>query len=301
MTADDAPAITDLLNLMDIAAGLDEGWTVGEVRALMAGWLSGDPDDGRVLCAADGSLAALGMVLAPENGTRTDLFGGVHPDWRGRGIGRELMGWQFERIATLRDSTAPGQTWQVDSGAVVDDTPALHLFERFGMKPIRYFSEMHVSIPDATVAEDPSGVRIAPYTPDLYPTLYATHMEAFADHWGFQHSSPEKWAARTVESEVFRGDLSRMAFDGDEMVAYVLAHDGVDDSIHISHVGTRRPWRGRHIASALISQVLAAAAKDGKTEATLGVDAESPTGAVGVYERAGFAVKSRFVDYRREI
>jgi ribosomal protein S18 acetylase RimI-like enzyme len=37
----------------------------------------------------------------------------------------------------------------------------------------------------------------------------------------------------------------------------------------------------------------------GMTSAWLGVDAENPTGALGVYERAGFAVHSRAVAYRK--
>jgi ribosomal protein S18 acetylase RimI-like enzyme len=35
------------------------------------------------------------------------------------------------------------------------------------------------------------------------------------------------------------------------------------------------------------------------TSAALGVDAENPTGALGLYERAGFAVHDRFVAWRK--
>ena len=301
VTVDDAAALADLLNIIEVAGGAEPGWTEGEVRAHIIGELSSDPDDGRVLCAADGTPVALGTVIPPEKGTRTDLFGGVHPDWRGRGIGRELLAWQFDRITALRDAGEPHGTWQVDAGALTTDTSALRLFERFDMKPIRYFSEMHIDLPAATVAEAPTGVRITAYDKTMFAALHRTHLEAFAGHWGFQPSSPEKWAAQTVESEVFRADLSRIAFDGDEMVSYVLANDSVDDIVYLSHIGTRRAWRGRRIASAMIAEVLAAAMNDGKTEATLVVDAENPSGAVAVYERAGFAVRSQFVDYRREI
>ena len=145
-------------------------------------------------------------------------------------------------------------------------------------------------------------MRITAYDSSMFAALHRTHMEAFADHWGFQPSTPEKWAGRTVESEVFRPDLSRIAFDGDEMVVLRARERRRRRQPFTSRTSARGGrGAGRRIASALIAEVLAAATNDGKTEATLGVDADSPTGAVGVYERAGFAVRSRFVDYRREI
>jgi ribosomal protein S18 acetylase RimI-like enzyme len=39
----------------------------------------------------------------------------------------------------------------------------------------------------------------------------------------------------------------------------------------------------------------------GMEAASLGVDAENPTGAVGLYERLGFAVNRRFVRLRRPV
>ena len=81
----------------------------------------------------------------------------------------------------------------------------------------------------------------------------------------------------------------------------MLAYNNVEGREYIGQVGTRRPWRKRGLASALISASLAAAVADGKSSASLGVDADSPTGAVGVYERLGFEVKHKFVSYRRSV
>lgn len=67
--------------------------------------------------------------------------------------------------------------------------------------------------------------------------------------------------------------------------------------MYIGQVGVRRPWRRRSVAAALLAEALAAAAAAGKATASLGVDADSPTGAVGVYERVGFATVTRWVTY----
>jgi len=69
-----------------------------------------------------------------------------------------------------------------------------------------------------------------------------------------------------------------------------------------------RQWRATRVRRALrlasehlLAEVLRAAAAAGLPRASLGVDAKNPTGAVGVYERAGFAVEHSFLAYRRPI
>lgn len=57
---------------------------------------------------------------------------------------------------------------------------------------------------------------------------------------------------------------------------------------YIATVAVTKAARGRGIASALIRRSLAAAHADGCTVATLYVDADSPTGALALYEHTGF-------------
>jgi ribosomal protein S18 acetylase RimI-like enzyme len=55
------------------------------------------------------------------------------------------------------------------------------------------------------------------------------------------------------------------------------------------------------VAGALLAEVIAASAQAGYPHVCLEVDADSLTGAVGVYERAGFTAEHTFVTYRRPI
>ncbi len=75
---------------------------------------------------------------------------------------------------------------------------------------------------------------------------------------------------------------------------------GVRDA-YIGQVGTRRPYRGRGAANALLLRMLAAAAEEGYRTASLGVDADNPTGALGLYERLGFKVTRRATAYVRPL
>jgi ribosomal protein S18 acetylase RimI-like enzyme len=320
----DAAAVADLINRTEVQHGADPGFTEGAVQAIVTTiakdferdtrmvFALGDADsadadsadadsaDAGSATGADrhGTLIAFGAVSAPPpGGHRADTFGGVHPDWQGRGVGRALLTWQFERIGELRATRAPDEEWQVDAGGNVLDERGIRLFESFGMKPVRYFFDM---VADPTAAPDvavPDGLRVEEYTPELAERLYAAHMEAFSDHWGYQRRPYEEFRTLTVGSSDFRGDLTRIAFDGNEIAGYVLAYDGADNGHYIGQVGTRRPWRRRGLAGALVAQSMRAAAAAGRAKSALGVDADSPTGAVGVYERVGFEVHARFVAY----
>ena len=97
-----------------------------------------------------------------------------------------------------------------------------------------------------------------------------------------------------------------IAWDGDEIAA------GVNNSIHpeenealgiqrgwLDSVFTRRAWRRRGLARALIARSLVLFRDRGMTSAALGVDADNPSGALGLYEEAGFAVDDRFTASRK--
>ena len=127
-------------------------------------------------------------------------------------------------------------------------------------------------------------------------------MEAFADHWGYQYRPFETWSSLTLSSTTFNPGLSVIAMAGTEIAGYTLSYDdAITDQIYIGQVGVRRPWRRRGLASAMLVRVLGLAAEAGRTTAALDVDADSPTGAVGVYERVGFQTMHTLVTCARQL
>jgi mycothiol synthase len=294
--AGDGAALAELFNLIDAAAGGHPGFT-GEMVGEFFGLARDPAADSRVTLSGDRVVAAAVVPTPPGGGFRVDLWGGVHPDWRGRGLGRDLLGWQLARSREIHRAVAADAPWEAHVGALIDDKATLRLCERFGMRVARYWFEM-VAPTTPPAVPVPVGLRVTAYDGALESALHEAHMEAFADHWGYQRRPREEWVRLSVGSEDFDPSLSRVAFDGDEIVGYVLSYrDAAPDRLYIGQVGTRRPWRRRGLAAALMAQVLAAAGAAGKRTAALGVDADSPTGAVGVYERVGFAVESRAVTY----
>jgi ribosomal protein S18 acetylase RimI-like enzyme len=78
----------------------------------------------------------------------------------------------------------------------------------------------------------------------------------------------------------------------------VLCYDEAGPEMFRVHVvGVRQPWRRRGVATALLAEMLNAGREAGRTTARLEVNADDPTGALGVCERAGFTVSSQSTTY----
>ena len=267
--------------------------------------------DSLVAVDDEGNVLAWGMaVLLPGQDTlvRTVLYGGVRPDWRGRGLGRQLLHWQQQRgLQQLASSekTLPG--WLVMS--TEDSVEATKkLYERFGFRPARYFLELRR---DLAAPVDPvplgEGLAIEEFTAERSEETRLARNDAFRDHWGSQPSTDEQWKS-LVDSSIFRPHLSHVVVDttvaGGAGAGFVLSTVNEEDwpgqgfrSAYIELVGVARNWRGRGIAPALLAHALNTIAAEGLDAAVLDVDSDSPTGALGLYERQGFTQSNRTVNY----
>jgi mycothiol synthase len=297
--ASDASAVTDLVNAIEVAAGGNPGLTVEDIATDVRTTVRDLSTDTKLLFAPDGSLVACAFTpTPPPDGFRMDVSGGVHPKWRGQGIGRELFAEQLVRAKQIHRAEAPDAPWEVHVGANTEDESALRLYARFGLTPQRYWFEMEAPTGSAPEPDLPEGLRAVTYQPSMEAAVHAAHMEAFTDHWGFQHRPLEDWAELNVRQVGFLPGLSLIGMDGDQIAGYVLSYEHPTPGwFYIGQVGTRRPWRHRGLAAALLGRVLRRGAGAGMTIGSLGVDADSPTGAVGVYERVGFTVGQRGVTY----
>jgi len=254
--------------------------------------------DSLLALAADGRVAAVGIVMEPprqETLVREFMNGGVHPDFRGRGIGRELLAWQRargEQKLAGSDKALPG--WLVGY-ADARAADRRRLLEAGGFEVVRYFQTMERDLADPIPEVTPVGdVRIEPYRAELSAEVHRLRNDAFRDHWGSQPLSDEQFAG--LVSGSFVPDLSFVAFVGDEPAGILLTDVAEGDwpgqgfsSSYVSTVAVIRPFRGRRIAPALLRQVLLASAARGLDKVVLDVDAENPTGALGLYTGMGFA------------
>ncbi|MBP2477148.1 ribosomal protein S18 acetylase RimI-like enzyme [Crossiella equi] len=231
---------------------------------------------------------------------RTDAD--VHPAYRRRGIGTRLLRWQREHLARLHAEATDGLPAEVGYTRNDRDTGREVLYAAAGFRPVRWFFDMECDLTTPPPAAPvPDGLHLVPMTPDQDEATRLAYVETFGDHYGSPDASPEFWQHHFVGASLFRRELSFLLLAGEEIAGYVLSFAGTSDlasdgtpRVWLGDIGVRRPWRRRGAAAAMIAHAMRLYAAAGYTRAALGVDADNPTGALGVYQRAGFHVTQRW-------
>jgi ribosomal protein S18 acetylase RimI-like enzyme len=161
---------------------------------------------------------------------------------------------------------------------------------------------MHIDLdaapPEPLTAE---GIELRPFKRghDEY-LVWTTIQETFRDLWEHRDVPYDEWAGFVLEHAAWKPELSYVALDGELVVGAAMT---LNDELGawVQQVGVRRPWRGRGIGLALLHTVFGELYKRGVPHAGLEVDAQNPSGALRLYERAGMRVKDRFTEYRKEL
>lgn len=260
---------------------------------------------------ADGTVVAMGAAFlhpSREDGELTvHINGVVHPQWRRRGIGAQLMAWENGRarqaVAEAAAAEPDAVAGELKIYAEEPNVDAQKLAGDLGYQPERWFSSMVRDMGAAApVLAEPEGITVVPYTHDRDDDARDARNDAFRDHWGSRPSDPQRWA-QFVGGEFFRADLSRLALDADgRIAAFCLASVNEDDwealgasNSYIDLIGVVRAHRRRGLAPLVVSRTLEAIAAAGLEKAVLDVDTASPTGANTLYEGLGFAATERSV------
>jgi ribosomal protein S18 acetylase RimI-like enzyme len=140
--------------------------------------------------------------------------------------------------------------------------------------------------------EWPEGITVAGFERGRDEHLFHESLEeGFQDHWRWSPIAFEEWVQGRIEhDDGFDGSLWFRAMDGDEVAGAIAGRPRSSedpDAGWIQDLAVRRPWRRRGVALALLQHELGVLYARGIRAAMLAVDADSPTGATRLYERAG--------------
>lgn len=280
----------DIANLMTAAQLADLGASDATPESVADDLQGLDLARMAVLVRTDNGAAAAYADLIDRAHAIVSVYGHVHPDHRGRGLGGWLVGWGERYARSVMAAAEPGTMVAAQHYVPKEKTGARRLLAGLGYGPVREVHEMTIDLRDLAVAPSvPAGFEVQSFRPGIDDRAAFEAMEdAFRDLWGRPHGSWERFRAR-LDAPATDPDLMLLAWGGGELAGQCWAHR-IDDGAWIDALGVGRRWRGRGLGRYLLLSTFAALRDRGARSAGLSVDAENASGATRLYLGAGMRV-----------
>lgn len=229
--------------------------------------------------------------------------------------------YQWTKQAAVEIGSGRGLTQtQLDSGAFADDKRQQRWLQSAGLERVRTWWQMSRPVTPAEgedgglpSARDEVVIRLVRRGEDGLPNesdLRVVHTvleAAFADHFNSHRESFQEFVFRLRADPGHRWDHWWIAEVADEdagedpsiaatlptgaLVGTVSGGGDAPASTYVAYIGVLQSARGHGAAKALLNAVIADAAKRGRSQVDLEVDADSPTGADGLYLSMGFVTR----------
>lgn len=320
-TQDDVPALAALATAARRAVTGSGSVDVDEVAMEVTGIGSWTRRQLLVRAGEGGDAPVVAWVRVHDRAAgRTNVELTVAPERAdGDEIAASLLRWAQEVGVTFAAFRGLGGTL-LDIGARDDDEVCRRRLLAAGYDPVRTWLQMSrpVTPDDAALPAPRDGVvvrRVAthedgmPVAEDVQ-TVHRMLEESFADHFNSYRESFAEFVQRQREATGHRWDhwwIAEIDVDGQWVAggAVVSSVAGRDDSgrlgSYVDYIGVHRLARGRGVAKALLHTVMRDALERGRSRVALEVDADSPTGADGLYEAMGWSTAYRTTSFHRHV
>ncbi|CAL9631569.1 GNAT family N-acetyltransferase [Streptomyces sp. enrichment culture] len=288
-TLADAPAITELLNAVDL---IEIGRPETDLHTVEADLKHPEADLERDswLAFESDRLVAYGLLWDESGGERIDVDHYVLPDHQEAGFA--VLGLMEARaLEKARDNGADRAVVHLHLN-VRPTTDLARLRDR-GWQDVRRYHVLRRPLdPAADVSPAlPDGVRIRPCAGEddrrLVHRLYQT---TFARHFDFQPRAYEAWLA-DIDADGLDWSLVWIAATDDLGDAgFLMSRNDREAMGWIRSIGVVPEARGRGLGGLLLRQAFGAFAALGRDTVGLGVDTSNATGAPELYRRHGMTV-----------
>ncbi len=278
--------------------------TLAEIQELFH---PGRPHAGYAGLAEDGSLVAFGFVRVTLGGgdlVQAVCSGSVHPDWRMRSIGSQIVDWQLD-IARhlLADSGYEGPAQIVH---IADESLATmsEILTRNGFTERHSFTQMRRDlsepVPEAELSQH---LSIEPWSPIWTDQVRRAYNQALGDAGLGSSVGPDEWEKEIAElvPEWSFVAVDR-ASDRARIAGYIVGARYEDDwpmlgwrEGYIDSFGVMAEWRQRGVGRGLLGAAMTAFKDAGMDYAGIDVDANVDETARFLYETLGFEPTYRSV------
>lgn len=307
----DLPQMVAMVNAAELEMTGAGDWTIERYREE---WRQTGIDlaaSTRLVVASDESIVGCVELWDHYNPpVRTWIWGRVHPQWQGRGIGSALLAWALATTPRALDRLPEGTRLTAHVAIPSDHQPSIELFESVGMRVCRYSWRMIIEL-SAPVPEPqwPAGflIRTLRYPDDL-EAVYRAQDEAFREHWGYVERPFEEafelWKRYSFAAMELKPELWFLALEGDRIAGLINSQERSPDDSRIGWIPTlavRQAYRRRGLGRALLLHAFRALQQRGVPAVGLGVDATNKTGATRLYQDVGMRVQHEIVHYELEL
>ena len=291
-TPDDLDAVVELGNAFERVFLGAESFTAGEIGDE---WRHLDLEHDAWLVVVPGGRLAGYATLEDRGEGRFLSDGYVHPELRGLGAGGMLVD-LAENRARQRGAVS------VQNTIVSADAAAGELLAARGYRPVRHFYRMAIELRDEPPAPEwPEGIRVEQFREEDALAFHEAIEDAWQDHWDHRPRPFEQFRERLLEGSRYDPTLWTVAWAGDEIAGGTICEAESYGMGWVRSLSVRRPWRRHGLGMALLVNTFRQFHERGERRVGLGVDAESPTGATRLYERAGMHVVEETVICRKEL
>lgn len=286
LNATHAPEILDLILRIESADNASIRTSASEVESYF--------NDSHVWRAQGawvaGSLVAFGLarMLANNAGEAPiTVSGGVAPEWRDHGLGKDLLERHLITARKVADETGLDSA-DVQMYVESSQIALVDLAREFGFTPRSQFIQMRRHLDVAVTSDEVSNyIQIVKLSEDWMKDSRKAHNKVLAASTSWSKMNADEWQEHICAMEE---DLCFVAVDifGDRprLAGYLLASrfssdvDGPDgtpmlDEGYVEEIVVLPEWRGKHVASALIMTAIDRFRADGLTYIGLDVNVDA--------------------------
>jgi len=311
LTLDDAPELVNTLNAISASQGTNRQYHESTLRL---DWTEPGMDitkSSHAYITTQGQIAAYLVFWDNfEAPVRPWLQWGVHPDFLDTDLSTRILQWADNRKEDLFQRCPPNTRIALQSNTLMGYEPEEKALKQAGFEPIRTSYQMRIDMTEKPPTPTfPQGISIRNYRPDEDLEAFVhVFRNSFSDHFGYIEEPFEK------DVEEFRH-----WFDTDDLIdpqyfflvvddktgeiaGYVLGmkeEHGDPTVSHIELLGVHSDYRRRGIAQAMLYHAFNVFWENNRKSVTLGVDGDSLTNAVALYERVGMHIHRQYMRYEK--
>jgi len=307
----DFPKMIAIVNAAGEADQEDRSETLEDIKNQYAHLNNCDPNKDMLFAEVNGQAIAYSRVEWWQEEDPNDSiythFVLIMPEWREKGIEQAMIQWCEKRLMVIADEHPQDSKRLLQTYSSAFKPSFNNILESLGYEATRFFIEMSRTLENIPVAELPEDIETRKANEETARKIWDASIEAFRDHWGYSEPTEEDYISYKG-SKYWQPEIWQVAWDGDEIVSSVMNYIDHDYNEKFGRkrgwtetISTRRGWRKRGIARALIVSSMHMHKAKGMTEVALGVDTNNPNGALKLYQSLGYKKDKTMMTYRKEM